>query len=61
MVLHRMRAGHIGCQFGRGGPPASASLVVGRICRMSIESDIIERGNRTASKKQIPISDTREK
>jgi len=29
--------------------------------RMSIESDIVERVNRAASKKQIPISDTKQK
>ena len=29
--------------------------------RMSIESDFVERVNRAASKKQIPISDTKQK
>ena len=28
--------------------------------RMSIESDIVERVNRAASQKQIPISDTKQ-
>jgi hypothetical protein len=38
------------------------SLVsLGALTRMSIESDIVERVNRAASKKQIPISDTKQK
>jgi len=35
--------------------------LVRRTHRMSIESDIVERVNRAASKKQIPISDTKQK
>ena len=35
--------------------------LVRRTYRMSIESDIVERVNRAASKKQIPISDTKQK
>ena len=43
-------------------PPAVAQLLlVRRTYRMSIESDIVERVNRAASKKQIPISDTKQK
>src|SRR5437016_3952580 len=43
-------------------PPAVAQLrLVRRTYRMSIESDIVERVNSAASKKQIPISDTRQK
>jgi hypothetical protein len=33
---------------------------VRRTYRVSIESDIVERVNRAASKKQIPISDTKQ-
>jgi len=36
-------------------------LLVRRSYRMSIESDIVERVNRATSKKQIPISDTKQK
>jgi len=35
--------------------------LVRRTYRVSIESDIVERVNRTASEKQIPISDTKQK
>ena len=43
-------------------PPAVAQLRLDRrTYRMSIESDIVERVNRAASKKQIPISDTKQK
>ena len=40
---------------------AAEALIVRRTYRMSIESDIVERVNRAASKKQIPISDTKQK
>jgi hypothetical protein len=36
-------------------------FLVRRTYHMSIESDIVERVNRAASKKQIPISDTKQK
>jgi len=39
----------------------SGRILVRRTYRMSIESDIVERVNRAASKKQIPISDTKQK
>src|SRR5205823_9283248 len=48
----------------RCSEPLRASLsfwLVRRTYRMSIESDMVERVNRAASKKQIPISDTKQK
>jgi hypothetical protein len=41
--------------------PWLISISLERTYRMSIESDIVERVNRAASKKQIPISDTKQK
>jgi hypothetical protein len=42
--------------------PAAAGLVLVTCAyRMSIEFDIVERVNRAASKKQIPVSDTKQK
>jgi hypothetical protein len=40
---------------------AAASPVSLGAYRMSIESDIVERVNRAAPKKQIPTSDTKQK
>ena len=42
-------------------PPAAYLFLVTRTHRISIESDIVERVNRAAPKKQIPISGTRQK
>src|SRR6516162_8493554 len=41
--LERMRAGHIGCQFGHPGPPASLSSVVGTMRTMTL-TDMLSYG-----------------
>jgi len=38
-----------------------AEFSLDALTRMSIESDIVERVNRAVSKKQIPISDAKQK